>query len=278
MAESRWPFASPAATAPPGRPPPQRGGRRPAPPPPPPPPPFPASRACSSKNVSRPSRSSTRSSAASTRWRRVLFSCSRSASRLRTSGSSRAGPPPAAPRSSLMSVSALSARVRQPASSSATARRIASSWSTTGESARSPSYAKLVLQRPQRLLERLFHFLFPQRASGIAERAVPRHTAVPGRDPGPLILVKDLDALEQGSGRAAQHVGHRRGRHAGGEHQRKVPLDRRGAPERAGGGRRPPPPPPPTPPGPPPPPTRRGPRPAGPPPRPRPPHPPPPPP
>src|SRR2546428_9024515 len=185
------------------------------PPPPPPPPPSPAWRACSSRKVSRPSRSCPRSFAPPPRCRRVFFSCSSSASRLRPSGSRRVGPPPAPPRSSLRSVSALRARARQPASSSATPRRIASNWSTTGVSARSPSYPKLVLQRPQRPLERLFHLLLSQRASGVAERAVPRHAAVPGRDPAPPILVEDFDALEQGSGPAAQHVGHRRGRHSG---------------------------------------------------------------
>src|SRR5439155_313652 len=58
------------------------------------PPPLPPGwRACSSRNVRRDSRSCTRPRAASTRWRNVLFSCSRSATRLRSSGSGFAAPP-----------------------------------------------------------------------------------------------------------------------------------------------------------------------------------------
>src|SRR5207253_3250680 len=112
-----------------------------------PPPLPPDSRACSSRNVSRETRSCTRRRAASTRCRSVLFSCSRSATRPRASRSGLAVPP-APPRAplSFSSVSALRARVRQPVSSSATWRRIVSSWSSTCPSTLSPSYAKLVLQ------------------------------------------------------------------------------------------------------------------------------------
>src|SRR5690349_6960081 len=70
--------------------------------PPPParaPPLPPGSRACSSRNVSRDSRSCTRKRAASTRCRSVLFSCSRSDRRPRVSRSGLAAPalPPRAP-------------------------------------------------------------------------------------------------------------------------------------------------------------------------------------
>src|SRR3989441_2855012 len=84
-------------------------------------PPFPpAWRACSSRNVRRDSKSCTRPLAASTRWRNVLFSCSKSARRPRVSGSAFATPPPLLAPPSLSSASALTARARQPASSSAT--------------------------------------------------------------------------------------------------------------------------------------------------------------
>src|SRR5213080_4644273 len=132
------------------------------------PPPLPPGwRACSSRNVRRDSRSCTRPRAASTRWRNVLFSCSRSATRLRSSGSGFAPPPPppappAPPATpapppriplSFSSDSALRARARQPASSSATWRRTVSSCSSIRPSTLSPSYAKLVLQRLQRSRE-----------------------------------------------------------------------------------------------------------------------------
>src|SRR6266702_3785126 len=96
-------------------------------------PPLPPWRACSSRNVSRDSRSCTRTRAASTRCRSSLFSCSRSETRPLTSGSA----------------SALMARARHAANSSATWRRTASRWSSTSASALSPSYTKLVLQGPQ---------------------------------------------------------------------------------------------------------------------------------
>src|SRR5438477_12078589 len=66
--------------------------------PPPVPPPFPPVwRACSSRKVSRDNRSCTRVRAPSTRWRNVLFSCSRSATRPRVSASGFVAPPPPAP-------------------------------------------------------------------------------------------------------------------------------------------------------------------------------------
>src|SRR6266571_2910113 len=57
-------------------------------------PPLPPWRACSSRNVSRDSRSCTRTRAASTRCRSSLFSCSRSETRPLTSGSAFAPAPP----------------------------------------------------------------------------------------------------------------------------------------------------------------------------------------
>src|SRR5439155_5561480 len=66
--------------------------------PPPVPPPFPPVwRACSSRKVSRDNRSCTRERAPSTRWRNVLFSCSRSATRPRVSASGFVAPPPPPP-------------------------------------------------------------------------------------------------------------------------------------------------------------------------------------
>src|SRR5438477_2341786 len=66
--------------------------------PPPVPPPFPPVwRACSSRKVSRDNRSCTRVRAPSTRWRNVLFSCSRSATRPRASASGFVAPPPPPP-------------------------------------------------------------------------------------------------------------------------------------------------------------------------------------
>src|SRR6266568_586369 len=111
-------------------------------------PPLPPWRACSSRNVSRDSRSCTRTRAASTRCRSSLFSCSRSETRPLTSGSAFAPAPPRPP-PSLSSASALMARARHAANSSATWRRTASRWSSTSASALSPSYTKLVLQGPQ---------------------------------------------------------------------------------------------------------------------------------
>src|SRR2546426_620632 len=62
------------------------------------PPPLPPGwRACSSRNVRRDSKSCTRPRAASTRWRNVLFSCSRSATRFRISGSGFGATPPTPP-------------------------------------------------------------------------------------------------------------------------------------------------------------------------------------
>src|SRR2546421_1773202 len=171
------------------------------------PPPFgPDSRACSSRNVSRDRRSCTRSRAASTRCRSALFSCSRSDKRPRASRS--ALPLPALGRAPLSfnSASALRARVRQPVSSSATWRRIVSSWSSTCPSALSPSYAKLFLQGREPACQRLLDFRLAQRALRVAERAMPRHAAMAGRDPGPAILVEYLEALEQRSHGAPQHL------------------------------------------------------------------------
>src|SRR5437588_671766 len=150
-----------------------------------PPPLGPESRACSSRNVSRDRRSCTRRRAASTRCRSVLFSCSRSVRRPRASRSGLTLPaPPRAPLS-FNSASALRARVRQPVSSSATCRRIVSSWSSTGPSALSPSYAKLVLQSREPPGQRRLHFRLAQRARRVAERAVPRDAALTGWIPGP---------------------------------------------------------------------------------------------
>src|SRR2546429_712436 len=155
-----------------------------------PPPLPPESRACSSRNVSRDTRSCTRRRAASTRCRSVLFSCSRSDRRPRAARSALTLPaPPRAPLS-FNSASALRARVRQPVSSSATWRRIVSSWSSTGPSALSPSYAKLFLQGRKPARQRLLHFRLAQRALRVAERAMPRHAAMAGRDPGPAKLVE----------------------------------------------------------------------------------------
>src|SRR6266513_2739432 len=194
-----------------------------------PPPLPPESRACSSRNVSRDSRSCTRRRAASTRCRSVLFSCSRSDRRPRASRS--ALTPPAPPRAPLSfnSASALRARVRQPVSSSATWRRIVSSWSSTGPSALSPSYAKLFLQGRKPARQRLLHFRLAQRALRVAERAMPRHAAMAGRDPGPAILVEHLEALEQRPPPhgAPQHLRYLHGAHSRRQHQRHILLDPR---------------------------------------------------
>src|SRR2546425_245863 len=102
-------------------------------------PPFPpaAALACSSRKVSRCSSSPTRARAASTRRRSTLFSDSRSPTRPRNSGSGRDAAPPRGC-ASFKSDSALSARARQPATSSVTTRRIASSSSSARLSALSP--------------------------------------------------------------------------------------------------------------------------------------------
>src|SRR3989454_6939311 len=150
---------------------------------------LPISRACSSRTVRRERRSWPRPRAASTRWRSVLFSCSRSATRFRVSASGLAADPPR-PLLSFSSASALTARARHPASSSATWRRMVSSWSSTCASALSPSYAKLTLQRRQRPRQQRIHVPLAQRPLGIAERAVPSHAAVPRRHAGPPTLVE----------------------------------------------------------------------------------------
>src|SRR5438093_1749950 len=112
-----------------------------------PPPPFPDdSRACSSRNVSRPRRLCTRERAASTLRRSCLFSPSSSVRRLRVSGSTRGAPLPP-PDSSRSSDSAFRARVRHAASSSAMPRTTASNCSIACSSALSPPNAKLLLQR-----------------------------------------------------------------------------------------------------------------------------------
>src|SRR5438445_2367942 len=192
-----------------------------------PPPLPPDSRACSSRNVSRERRSCTRRRAASTRCRNVLFSCSRSATRPRASRSGLAVPP-APPRAplSFSSVSALSARVRQPVSSSATWRRIVSSWSSTCPSTLSPSYAKLVLQSREPPRQRHVHLRLAQRALGVAEGAMPRDAAMAGGDAGPTILVEHLKALEQRAHSALQHLGYPQGAHSLRQHQRDVQLNR----------------------------------------------------
>src|SRR5690349_14384224 len=196
------------------------------PPPPVPPPLPPVWRACSSRKVSRDSKSCTRTRAASTRWRNVLFSCSRSVTRPRASASGFVAVPAPAPRIplSFSSDSALRARARQPASSSATWRRTVSSWSSTRPSTRSPSYAKLVLQRLQRPREQLVHFPLSQRSGGVPEGAVPRHAAVSGRHAGPLVLVEHRESLEQRPRRASQHGRHGSSAHARRQEQGDVPL------------------------------------------------------
>src|SRR6266550_3040867 len=185
----------------------------------------PASRACSSRNVRRERRSWTRPRAASTRWRSVLFSCSRSATRFRVSASGLAADPPR-PLLSFSSASALTARARHPASSSATWRRMVSSWSSTCASALSPSYAKLTLQRHQPPRQQRIHVPLAQRPLGVAERAVPSHAAVPRRDAGPPILVEHFEPLEQRPYRPPQDIRDLGGGDVRGQHQRQVPLDR----------------------------------------------------
>src|SRR5436189_597634 len=110
----------------------------------------PLSRACSSKNVRRCIKSCTRVRAPSIRWRSALFSDSSSG--LRT-GVPDAPPPPAPPRvPDFSSDSAFCARERHPASSSATSRTIASSWSIasrTSSGGLSPLYVKFILPRFQ---------------------------------------------------------------------------------------------------------------------------------
>src|SRR6266702_924817 len=184
----------------------------------------PASRACSSRNVRRERRSWTRARAASTRWRSVLFSCSRSATRFRVSASGLAADPPR-PLLSFSSASALTARARHPASSSATWRRMVSSWSSTCASALSPSYAKLTLQRRQPPSQQRIHVPLAQRPLGIAERAVPSHAAVPRRDAGPPILVEHFEPLEQRAYGPPQDIGDLGGGDARRQHQRQVALD-----------------------------------------------------
>src|SRR5207245_9046445 len=137
-------------------------------------------------------RSWTRTRAASTRWRNVLFPCPTSATRFRVSASGWAAHPPPRPPLSFSSASALTARERHPASSSATWRRMVSSWSSTCASTLSPSYAKLTLQRHQPPRQQRIHVPLAQRPLGIAERAVPSHAAVPRRDAGPPIPVEHL--------------------------------------------------------------------------------------
>src|SRR3989449_118424 len=160
-------------------------------------PPFPpaAALACSSRKVSRCSSSPTRARAASTRRRSTLFSDSRSPTRPRNSGSGRDAAPPRGC-ASFKSDSALSARARQPATSSVTTRRIASSSSSARLSALSPTNIKLSLQRPQRFGERPLHVFDPQRPRRIPEHAVPGDAARPRRYPCSPVLVKDLQSLQ----------------------------------------------------------------------------------
>src|SRR5206468_10018959 len=132
--------------------------------------------------------------------------------------------PPAA---SFSSPSALTARARQMASSSATWRRIVSSWSRTCASALSPSYAKLTLQGLETLLQHGIHLALTQGARRIAERAVPGYAAVPLRDPGPAILVKHLEPLEQAPRGPPQDVGHLGRADAWREQKREVALNGR---------------------------------------------------
>src|SRR6266581_4708887 len=117
-------------------------------------------------------------------------------------------------------------RARHPASSSATWRRMVSSWSSTCASALSPSYAKLTLQRRQPPSQQRIHVPLAQRPLGIAERAVPSHAAVPRRDAGPPILVEHFEPPEQRAYGPPQDIGDLGGGDARGQHQRQVPLDR----------------------------------------------------
>src|SRR5204862_6077887 len=155
----------------------------------------------------------------------VLFSCSRSATRFRVSASGLAADPPRT-LPPFSSASALPARAPHPASSSATWRRVVSSWSSTCASALSPSYAKLTLQRRQPLRQQRIHVPLAQRPLGIAERAVPSHAAVPRRDGGPPILVEHFAPLEQRPHRPPQDIGDLGGTDPRAPHQRQLPLDR----------------------------------------------------
>src|SRR6266550_3464901 len=115
---------------------------------------------------------------------------------------------------------------RHPARSSATWRRMVSSWSSTCASALSPSYAKLTLQRHQPPRQQRIHVPLAQRPLGVAERAVPSHAAVPRRDAGPPILVEHFEPLEQRPYRPPQDIRDLGGGDVRGQHQRQVPLDR----------------------------------------------------
>src|SRR5437016_814608 len=154
-----------------------------------------------------------------------VYSGARSATRFRVSASGLAADPPR-PLLSFSSASALRARARHPASSSATWRRMVSSWSSTCASALSPSYAKLTLQRRQPPRQQRIHVPLAQRPLGIAERAVPSHAAVPRRDAGPPILVEHFEPLEQRPYRPPQDIGDLGGGDVRGQHQSQVPLDR----------------------------------------------------
>src|SRR5437879_8922916 len=125
--------------------------------PPPVPPPFPpVSRACSSRTVSRDNRSCTRGRALSTRWRNVLFSCSRSATRPRVSASGFVAPPPPAPPPPppvplfFRSPSALTAPAPPPASPSATSPGTVSSSSRPPHVTSFPAAPQARPHRPQR--------------------------------------------------------------------------------------------------------------------------------
>src|SRR5216117_1553955 len=87
----------------------------------------------------------------------------------------------------------LRARARQPASSSATRRRMVSSWSSTCASTLSPSYTKFVLQRLQPAPEQTIDVALSQRPARVPEGAVPGHTTLPSRDSGAPILVEDFE-------------------------------------------------------------------------------------
>src|SRR5947208_2517939 len=149
------------------------------------------------------------------------------ATRLRVSGSGLAAGPPPRPALSFSSPSALTARARHPASSSATWRRMVSSWSSTCASALSPSYAKLTLQSVETPCQQRIHVPLAQRPLGIAERAVPGHAAMPRGDSRPAIPVEHLEPLEQRPHRLPQHSRHLSGRDARRHHHCQVPLDRR---------------------------------------------------
>src|SRR5205807_1640399 len=146
--------------------------------------------------------------------------------RFRVSASGLAADAPPRPPLSFSSPSALTARARHPASSSATWRRMVSSWSSTCASALSPSYAKLTLQRLEPARQPRVHVPLAHALLGPADRATPGATPVPRRAARPPVLVARLAPAEPRPPRAPQDVGHLGGGDARRQHQRQVPPDR----------------------------------------------------